>query len=166
MGRGTAFAEILDEKLDGFEHAAVAPRPAPQLRVATSSHYWLQQHVQAPATAANVRRTAVASDHEAASAAATVASGVSRKIEPPRVPRTLSMKQQEALDALIRLGARIDRNFTDDELRSVFRTLALRYHPDRHVNSDDAERQRLSMLFARAVTAYELLKTATPRLVH
>ena len=165
MGRGTAFAEMLDEKLDGYESHATAPRPTPHLRVATWSHYWVDQRVAAVAAAeSSVGRTATAP--VAAAASETVASGVSRKVVTPRVPRTLSMKQQEALDALIRLGARIDRDFTDDELRSVFRSLALRYHPDRHVNSDDTERQRLSTLFARAVTAYELLKTATPRIVH
>jgi hypothetical protein len=150
MGREMAFAEVLDEKLNGYESQAAASRPAPQPRVATWSHYWVEQRVQA----AGVGRNA------AASAAAA------EDAQPPRVPRTLSMKQQEALDALIRLGARLDRDFTDDELRSVFRSLALRYHPDRHVNSDDAERERLSMLFARAVTAYELLKTAMPKIVH
>ena len=68
------------------------------------------------------------------------------------------MKQQEALDALIGLGARLDAEFTQDELRAAFRMLALRYHPDRHVSSSDAERERLAMLFTRAHDAYERLK--------
>jgi hypothetical protein len=161
MARGTAFAEMLDEKLDGYDRHA-APPPRAHLRVATWSHYWLEQQLQAPVArvAPGVTR------NEPTSAPGATASDSTQPIESLRVPRTLSMKQQEALDALIRLGARLERDFTDDELRSVFRTLALRYHPDRHVNSGAAERQRLSMLFARAVAAYELLKTATPRIVH
>ena len=84
----------------------------------------------------------------------------------PRPRRTLSMKQQDALDTLLALGARIDRDFTDAELRNVFRALAMRYHPDRHVNVDEQERTRLAVLFTRAHAAYELLKVSTPKTLH
>ena len=142
MGRGQAFVEVLDEVLDGYEsHAAAAPRP--DLRVATSSHYWLPQELQR-----------------------VQASFASTRPDPARPIRTLSMKQQDALDTLLGLGAQLERDFTDGELRRVFRTLALRYHPDRHINADEAERARLAALFARAYDAYEMLKTATPRTLH
>ena len=84
----------------------------------------------------------------------------------PRPRRMLSMKQQDALDTLLELGARIDRDFTDQELRGVFRALAMRYHPDRHVNADEQERTRLAVLFTRAHAAYELLKTSAPQTFH
>jgi DnaJ-domain-containing protein 1 len=83
-----------------------------------------------------------------------------------RPRRILSMKQQDALDTLLDLGARLDRDFTDDELRRTFRALAMRYHPDRHINADEQERTRLAVLFTRAHAAYEILKAAPPKTLH
>jgi hypothetical protein len=149
MGCGKAFVEMLDELLDGYESDAPAPRPHPQMRVATYSHVWFPQGLAPAAPAWTPAREP-------------------RNLETPqpRRRRTLSMKQQHALDALLALGARIGSDFTDAELRSVFRELALRYHPDRHTSRSDAERDRLARLFARAHEAYELLKTATPKTLH
>jgi hypothetical protein len=142
MGRGQAFVDVLDAMLDGYEsHAAAAPRrPA---AVATLSHYWIPQGLQRAQAPAAAPRPGRARPH-----------------------RTLSMKHQDALDTLLGLGARLDQDYTDGELRRAFRTLALRYHPDRHVDAGDAERAHLAALFARAHAAYELLKTATPRTLH
>jgi hypothetical protein len=149
MGCGKAFVEVLDELLDGYESDAPAPRPHPHLRVATCSHVWRQQGLAPAASAWTPAREAQ-----------------TRETSEPRRRRTLSMKQQHALDALLALGARIGADFTDAELRSVFRELALRYHPDRHTSRDEAERRRLALLFARAHEAYELLKTAAPKTLH
>lgn len=151
MGRGKAFVDVLDEKLDGYESDAPPARPAPPQRVATCSY---------------VPFAAVMST--VAPAAPVVASGFGRTTHaaPPRPRRTLSMKQLEALDTLIGLGARLDGDFTDDELRRVFRALALHYHPDRHVSSSDAERARMAALFARAYDAYQVLKSVMPKTMH
>jgi hypothetical protein len=147
MGRGQAFVDLLDGMLDGYEsHAAAAPRrPLP---IATRSHYWIPQALQ--------RGHASAAPARLAEAPAQA-----------RPRRTLSMKQQDALDTLLGLGARLDQDFTDGELRRAFRNLALRYHPDRHVDAGEAERARLAALFARARAAYELLlMAAAPPTLH
>jgi hypothetical protein len=155
MGGGKAFVDVLDEVLDGYESIASAPRPDARCRVATPSYIppahapWLSAPSGHPGPAASAPRAEAAPP------------------PPPRGPRrTLSMKQQEALDALVALGAEIDPDFTVDELRSVFRTLALRYHPDRHVGSSEREQARLAALFARAHEAYERLKTVPPATMH
>ena len=48
----------------------------------------------------------------------------------PRPARALSATQRQALDLLNSLGAHLAADFTRDELRSAFRALARRYHPD------------------------------------
>jgi hypothetical protein len=78
----------------------------------------------------------------------------------PRRIRILSPRQETALGAFVRLGARIGRNFTETELRSAFRMLAREYHPDRHPHSSDEEKSRLSAAFSQLTDAYEHLQSA------
>jgi hypothetical protein len=77
-----------------------------------------------------------------------------------RPRRMLSVRQAQALRDLVALGARLADDFTRQELRSAFRLLARRYHPDRHAGSSDAERARLSTVFAGVCDAYNALATA------
>ena len=79
----------------------------------------------------------------------------------PRVRRTLMPHEQRALDYLVGLGASLDSDFTDAELRSAFRALAREYHPDRHPDSSQQQREHLSALFRRLRQAYEHLQGAT-----
>jgi len=62
--------------------------------------------------------------------------------------RTLTVPQQKALEKFVWLGAGLGADFSASELRSAFRALALRYHPDRHPSITDAERARLARVFA------------------
>ncbi|HET9267530.1 MAG TPA: DnaJ domain-containing protein [Vicinamibacterales bacterium] len=48
---------------------------------------------------------------------------------------------------------------TPDALRRAYRTLARRYHPDRHQGCSAAERERLARLFAEATELYSSLRT-------
>jgi DnaJ-class molecular chaperone len=75
------------------------------------------------------------------------------------VARVLSSREQRALDDLIALGAELPADFTFDELRSAFRTLARRYHPDRHAGCRAEDKARLAHLFARTRDAYRTLAT-------
>lgn len=67
---------------------------------------------------------------------------------PARERRNLTMPQRQALEKFVWLGAGLGADFSASELRSAFRALALRYHPDRHPGISDAERARLARLFA------------------
>ena len=79
---------------------------------------------------------------------------------PPPPPRVLSAREQDALRELVALGADLRADFTVRELRSAFRLLALRYHPDRHPHSSDAERARLARMFARLNVLHRQLAAA------
>jgi hypothetical protein len=166
MGSGKEFVEVLDAALDGY--AGPAPDP---IRAAQSTNPSSRLQVPVATPSFLPPRQAVS--------AAVVARGTHglwragygptitpRRFPPPRSHRTLSMTQQDALDALIRLGARLEADFTQAELRAAFRMLALRYHPDRHVTCDDAERAHLAALFATAHDAYERLKEVAEVTLH
>jgi hypothetical protein len=77
-----------------------------------------------------------------------------------RPKRTLSANQREALHQLIGLGARLDTDFTLQELRTAFRALARAYHPDRHPGTKPGEKARLSTAFVTLRNAYDTLKSA------
>ena len=98
------------------------------------------------------------------------ATPVNRQVEPSplrlvhsevtRPKRTLSPNQREALNQLIGFGARLDSDFTIQELRSAFRALARAYHPDRHPGTKAGEKARLSTAFVTLRSAYDTLKAA------
>ena len=71
--------------------------------------------------------------------------------------RVLSAREQEAVAEMETLGARLPVDFTFDELRRAFRTLALEYHPDRHAQSTTRDKAQLGQLFTRAREAYRVL---------
>ena len=65
----------------------------------------------------------------------------------PRPRRALTARQERALVELVALGADLRADFSLRELRSAYRTLARRYHPDRHPASGEAEKARLAKVF-------------------
>jgi len=79
----------------------------------------------------------------------------------PRAARRLKPAEQSALQTLVKLGAALDVSFTARELRTAFRSLAQRYHPDRHPGANEAERTRLGQTFAELTSAYGVLTDAT-----
>ena len=152
MAPAAAFAEVLDSWMDQAPPptgAAATGRPYAQAQpgIATRGLYWFEG--------------AVAVAKPAASAAAS-ARAYPRLVSPaPQRPvRKLSPSQVEALTQLQALGATLDRSFTDDELKAVFRALALTHHPDRHPGATAAEKARLSQTFVAVRSAYDALKTA------
>ncbi len=79
-----------------------------------------------------------------------------------RPHRVLSTRQQQALQQLVQLGAHIDGDFTARELRTAFRTLARRYHPDRHPGTSEFEKAKLARQFATLHDAYRVLLMLDP----
>jgi hypothetical protein len=74
--------------------------------------------------------------------------------------RALTAREQEALDHLVALGARLGADFTARELRSAFRELARRYHPDRHPAGSTAEIADVTRVFATMSAHYQSLLAA------
>jgi hypothetical protein len=66
--------------------------------------------------------------------------------QPPPPARLTSSELQTLADAR-----------TLDALRGAYRTLARRYHPDRHPGCSPTERARLARLFAEATDSYRSL---------
>jgi hypothetical protein len=78
-----------------------------------------------------------------------------------RPRRSLSPRQQDALRAFWGLGARLAVDFTEPELRSAYRLLARRYHPDSHPGTSGTETARLARIFANLTDCYRLLLSAS-----
>lgn len=165
MPRATTFAELLEEQLHDVREAEPAPRPqayrpapvigffsfTPDLDVAEIKY---TQHARASFTSVH--------GASAPRPEPRVEPRVEVKRPPQRPRRVLSPTEQRALDRLVDLGATIDASFTAEELRSAFRALARRYHPDRHPKASATERARLSSLFAQLRQAYTDLQPAVP----
>jgi hypothetical protein len=152
------FAEVLEQELRSF-----APEPdgqvsgcQPPFQTVAPPFLFVgpQPHVVAAA------RGSMASEAGGSGPARAPVppSAPSRTLQPTRVARPLTMREQRAFDDLIRLGADLRGSFTGHELRSAFRALARRYHPDRHPASSEVERARLSRMFAELNENYQRLQ--------
>lgn len=156
MQSGMAFGDVLDAALDGARGAGcrVPGGPSERSRAIATPSYLPSLHGFGEVV--TTRRARAALEHFRPLAAPPR----------PRPRRILSMKQKDALDSLTTLGARLDADFTLEELRAAFRMLALHYHPDRHFTRSEAEQVVLAAQFARAHDAYEQLKTVAPAVTH
>ena len=76
--------------------------------------------------------------------------------------RTLTAGQQRALNLLTSFGACLTPDFTFDDLRSEYRQLARRIHPDRHNSCTPSDRERLSRQFAELSESYRQLLAPLP----
>lgn len=135
MRAAVAFADVLDEVLEGF-------RP-----IARSADRWTRPAYVPPHPF--LYSTPTASRRFAAYRTETVAGGPVR--------RELSARERAALDALVAFGSTLSTTFTAAELRGAFRTLARRYHPDRHPGAGTQHQAQLARTFAEIVTHYRVL---------
>ena len=158
MRRGETFAEVLEHELElGTYQPDRRASKAAQTRQLTPAHPFLFVD---PRFFFNA--TAYASMAGAARApfdgAQTMHAGAS--VPAPNLfgpSRPLAARQERALGELVSLGADLRADFTIGELRSAFRALARRYHPDAHPGSSDAVKIRLSRLFAELTENYRCL---------
>lgn len=146
---GRPFAEVLDDAIGGSRRSAVprvsswrfaAPPPGPLHFAAASPPASLGHAAYVLAAAMAPRRPAA-----------------------PRPARPLTPAQRDAVNALAQLGAPLSAWFDAAELRSSYRSLARRLHPDRHQASAAAVRARLARDFAAATEHYKTLLALFPR---
>ena len=187
MRAAWSFDEVLDERIGAIEPMPAYPRPPVALGTAASYGFFFDLHTTHSdasrsalatagfaAAASSLRAPSVpgrpapipdrtharqrdAGDARLAHFCTSPLSGESAAGSAPRPSRRLSLRQREALETLRTLGATLPADFTDDELRRAFRTLARRYHPDRHPGCSDEQRSTLCSLFGHAYEAYEVL---------
>jgi len=152
MPRGLRFVDVLEDMLGAIAWEATPPgepkgRTAPPRHVVYTPLYNLH----------TVAREAGCEKH----AARAYGSGIRPAVAAPARPvRRLTTAQARSLDALNLLGAGVRAGFSVTELRSAFRGLARRYHPDRHPGASDADRQQLAQQFMALRASYETLLTA------
>ncbi len=156
-----AFADVLDETLAVYsttEGLAVPPPTAPAYTRPLG--FFLFNAATHPATPGAL--TAAARPATAPVAVPVRrASFVQAKPQHRRpAPRLLSAGQRTALHRLVELGAEIQPDFTSDELRSAYRRLARRYHPDHHPETNDAQKRELARLFTQLRDSYAELQDA------
>jgi hypothetical protein len=153
MGRRIAFTEILDEKLNAASEPPASPKPAVR-HVPTVVAFFSE-------FGATGRPVFDARGRDLYSSGSQPAVRI-HPGQPASPRRSLSSREQAALDQLIALGATVGADFTVDQLRSAFRALAPMYHPDRHPGTSPGEKARLSMQFVQLHDAYRELKGALP----
>ena len=169
-----AFADVLDERLiDSSPVASSLPRPA-AIGTATAFGFFFvdtpsvlarreaRGHLAArPATIpVTCRPIEAASDTVDAPTPLREGQAWPASAGPRELPRRrhpLTRRQREAVDVFRTLGVDIPADFTPEELRTAFRTLARRFHPDRHPGCSDADRVLLCSLFGHARDAYRVL---------
>jgi hypothetical protein len=171
---GVLFEDVLDRAVAGFD----GPRPTgrPEVgRIGTAAAYGIFFQDLRPAHAG----TATIAFHDPKPVPPRAAAGVPGRAawlgevvvgrplmasgslsHAGRSERHLTTVQRRALADLTALGAAIDASFTRDELRTAFRVLARRYHPDRHASRSDVDPARLSAQFRRLHDAYRVLARA------
>ncbi|MES1255461.1 MAG: hypothetical protein ABUS56_07635 [Acidobacteriota bacterium] len=155
MQYGAGFADILEQELRAVASPAPAavraePRyppapPSPFLFSETQRHFGAAAYGWSGRGPTRLARPPIATPRP---------QPVSDR---PRSRRVLTGRQQDALATLNRLGAGLAQDFTVRELRSAFRTLARRYHPDRHPGGTPYEAAQLSRLFADVTGHYRRL---------
>jgi hypothetical protein len=188
MREGLAFEDVLNRTIGG---SSTAPREAfPPVIAGTAAAYGfflldagvpstgmragLQRRLTDRRTELDTARTVhhlgranasavpMAGGDTAPPARASAADGTCGSSLPPFPRRRLSPRQQQALEMFNTLGAGLQLHFTGGDLRSAFRRLARKYHPDRHAGCSHQDRDRLAALFGHAREAYEVLSRVTP----
>ena len=148
MRRRTGFAEVLDEKLGRQASDRPGTYRSAGPHIPTVNVFFLEFGAMATPVCHSRGQRHYTIDPVP----------VTREQRPPAPPRrTLSARENAALEQLIDLGATVDADFTGDDLRRAFRELALTFHPDRHPGSDPNETARLSRQFVRLHDAYRAL---------
>jgi len=57
----------------------------------------------------------------------------------------------------------VQKNASGDDIKKAYKKLALKYHPDRHVNDSEADKKEAEEKFKEAAEAYEVLSNAQKR---
>jgi hypothetical protein len=190
MRQGVSFAEVLDATLRGYQPETAVRQGPPPVRpgAPVPPNPFLFTFTARPAFAGasplmpDAIRIGVPFGDGATRAGSRVQSGASAPraegarfassapvVEPPPARptvapapprRRLTPAQQRSLDAFVDAGVPLGPDFSADEVRSAYRRLARRYHPDRHPLASDAEKAALSRRFVAITTDYDVLLTA------
>lgn len=180
-----SFADALDAALDRGTYES--PRVPRSTATFTSQHAnpflysapgasFARRHVFSPSTSSGdtIRRECHGIDDTRASASATRAATEDARscktgeestrsaasVTRPRAKvqtRVLTAVERQALQVLVRHGARVMSSFSATELRREYRRLARQLHPDAHPECTATELAQLSASFAAVSSSYQIL---------
>jgi hypothetical protein len=161
------FSHVLDDKLAAVGVVVARPTTKPSVATQPGGHVWGIDPPRAARPIAGAEaafRAAyqsvildrapgqVASTETAKAGPSVAASASSRRL------RVTTPQQRAALAQLRSLGAsELGPDLADVELKHAFRTLARRFHPDRHPGLAPEQRKNLAARFAEAADAYRIL---------
>jgi hypothetical protein len=156
MPRVATFMEMLEQELMAFQTQGPVSAPAaPPPLTYRAPHPFLFARARF-----HFRATAYGSVASKSAASRTTRLVRPLPPPPPPPPRSLTASQQRAMEKMIRLGADLSADFTARELRTAYRTLARRFHPDRHPASTDSEKAGLARVFADLNESHQRLLRA------
>lgn len=75
-----------------------------------------------------------------------------------RMGRAVTIEETVAIEFFVREGSSISSKFSETELKSEFRKIALRIHPDRHTGASIEQLRALSARFQTLVESAEILE--------
>lgn len=140
--RAVSFADVLDEAL-----GRVAAEPA---RTAVPSRTaWASGSASSAATGFLFARPLTAAVPRWLSVAGS---------GPRRPDHAFPDEERRAFNRLLDLGARLEANFSADDLRREYRRLAQLFHPDRHSGGSVVEQGSLGRTFAELTERYRCLR--------
>jgi hypothetical protein len=151
MAPAAAFTEVLDQVVGRFQPSEPLAAGRPHPGITTRSLFWFEGATSMPNRVPPITTPATAR-------AGTLHSENIETVV--RSGRSLTSQQRDALDRFGHFGANLRADYTRDELRSAFRSLARCFHPDRHPGMGPAEKERLAATFSLLKTAYEELRRA------
>ncbi|MES2964019.1 MAG: J domain-containing protein [Bdellovibrionota bacterium] len=168
MGQTKSFIEVLEEQIRTDLRREIEAEVRAEMKKSTNTAQDSSPRIDAMAgsletwLATHVGRTSFA---RKATYAKSAARPVAREETPPPVAPAASLRVRAktveeicALELLLRhSGSRLGTEFTETELRSVWRRAALKSHPDRFVGQEALVQLQKAALFRELASAYETL---------
>lgn len=145
---------------------AIQTHTAPIANPPSNTEAWLQTHLQ-PHLFRNLGRTNY-NDYSSNTVSSKKQSAKHKQIESTSTnansiekrASTLNIEQLFAREFFVREGADLREDFSSSELKTCFRTLALKLHPDRNLQAAAVEQQELAARFQQLAESFELLQAA------
>jgi hypothetical protein len=172
MGQTKSFIEVLEEQIRTdlrreieaevraeMKSSASAPTESSPAAEAMAGRFevWLATHVGRTSFARKATYAKSGTRPMAREAAPAPAAPVA-PLEPARV-RATTVEEICALELLLRhSGSRLETEFTEAQLKSVWRRAALKSHPDRFVAQEALVQLQKAALFRELASAYETLE--------
>jgi hypothetical protein len=139
------------ERFELWLNARVAPRTHETPRTAAFGGYRSQAKIKSEHVGSSEKVSARIRVTEAvAQAVAAAHEFVTTASAAKHIAHNLDVMDIAALEFFRRNGVALSEGFDESELKSAYRKLALKFHPDRHTSASERQRGELSVQFTQA----------------